>query len=490
MTKNRFVPYALVYCCLVLISSLSFADQRAEKIKDLLADYHRLGLFNGSAMIAEKGTVIHADGYGLANKQWDIPNTPATVFNIGSLSKQFTATLFMALAEAKKLDLTDTINDHLDWYREDTGKRVSIAQLLSHTSGIPDIFSHPDFNANAMRHTYTAEEMIKQFCSEELLFDPGSEYRYSNAGYHILGAIAEQVTGQPLRAAFDTYIFNKANMNASRLQHQPNITAGKASGYRDSLYGLINAPYVDSSVSFAAGGVEASAEDLLIWDQALYGKTLLNENSIKTMLSEKFPAKQTHYHSYGYGWEISEHTLPDSKTKKSFVGHLGGNSGFTSIIARQLKDQKLIVLLHNHGQADLFSLRDAIINILYGERYATPKQSATAVFKSMLLKNGLNVAARKLRKMKQKPEEYSFDPSHLTSLGYALFDERRYSDAQGVFSLSIQESPQAEWAYFGLAEAQYALGDPIQAFKNYRKALELKPDNSFIANTLRTRQAK
>ena len=172
------------------------AQQNAKKIDLLMKQYDEYGQFNGSVLVAENGKVIYKKGFGMANMEWAIPNQPDTRFRIGSVTKQFTATLILQLVEEGKIKLDGKITDYLTDYRKDTGDKVTIHQLLNHTSGIPSYTSRPNFLAEVSRNPYSVADFVKTFASGDFEFEPGSKFSYNNSGYFLLGAIIEKVTGK------------------------------------------------------------------------------------------------------------------------------------------------------------------------------------------------------------------------------------------------------------------------------------------------------
>src|SRR5690349_4651879 len=187
--------YAFALLAILALQTSAFAQDKGAKIDELLSLYQKYDQFNGSALVAENGKVIYKGGFGLANMEWNIPNTPDTKFRLGSITKQFTATLTMQLVEQGKIKLDAKISDYLPDYRQDIGQKVTIHQLLTHTSGIPSYTSQPGFFQNVSRNPYKVDEFVKKYASGNLEFEPGSKYSYNNSGYFLLGAIIEQVTG-------------------------------------------------------------------------------------------------------------------------------------------------------------------------------------------------------------------------------------------------------------------------------------------------------
>ena len=164
---------------------VAVAQDHAAKIQEFLATAHKYRQFNGSVLVAENGKIIYKGAYGQANMEWNIPNTPDTRFRLGSITKQFTATAILQLVEQGKIKLDAKLSDYLPDYRKDTGEKVTIHHLLTHTSGIPSYTSQPGFFQNVSRNPYKVDEFVKKYASGDLEFEPGSKFRYNNSGYFL-----------------------------------------------------------------------------------------------------------------------------------------------------------------------------------------------------------------------------------------------------------------------------------------------------------------
>jgi CubicO group peptidase (beta-lactamase class C family) len=213
----RFDARRLLLCLgiLLLSSGAAFSEDKAAAVESLLKRHQDVGAFNGTALVAENGKVIFKKGYGLADFEWKIPNTPDTKFRLGSITKQFTATLILQLVDEGKLTLDTTLAKALPYYRQDTGARVTIHHLLSHTSGIPSYTSQPGFFRDVSRDPYEVKDFALKFCSGELEFEPGSTFRYDNSGYFLLGAIIEQLTGKTYAEVLKERILDPLGMRAT-----------------------------------------------------------------------------------------------------------------------------------------------------------------------------------------------------------------------------------------------------------------------------------
>jgi CubicO group peptidase (beta-lactamase class C family) len=272
----------LIFCVLLLIlpwqvSSLSAADTpgNAAKIDKLMSQYADCCSFTGTVLVSDHDKVIFKKGYGLANREWNIPNTPEVKFRLGSITKQFTSMLIMQQVAKGSIKLEGHITDYLPYYRQDTGSKVTISQLLSHTSGIPSYTDDPKFFADVSRNYYAVDDFVKKFCSGDLQFDPGSKFHYDNSGFFLLGAILEHVTGKTYEALLKEQILDPLGMKDSGYDHYADILTKRASGYQQELAGAANAPYLDMALPYAAGSLYSTVEDLYKWDQALYTDKLL-----------------------------------------------------------------------------------------------------------------------------------------------------------------------------------------------------------------------
>src|SRR5215470_364397 len=338
------------------------AQDKAKKIHELMQTYYDNKHFNGTVLVAEKGSVIYKKGFGLANMEWNIPNQPDVKFRIGSITKQFTSMLIMQLVREGKIKLDGKLTDYLTDYRKDTGDKVTIHNLLTHTSGIPSYTELPRFFQDVSREPYTVTDFVKKYCSGDLEFEPGSQFKYDNSGYFLLGAVIEKVTGKTYEQVLKERIFDPLNMKDSGYDHFTTIISKRAAGYRKSPKGIDNAFYLDMSIPYAAGSLYSTVEDLYKLNQALYTEKLLVEK-YKEMMFKPF------LKNYAYGWFIQKLSLGEAKVTYNAVEHGGGINGFNTLITRFTDDRHLIVLMNNTGGARLEEMRTNIARILYGKPY-------------------------------------------------------------------------------------------------------------------------
>ncbi len=467
----------IVLFILFAFQNYGYSQDKAQKIDEFMQIYHDYGLFNGTVMVAEGGKVIYKKGFGLADMEWNIPNKPDTKFRIGSITKQFTSMLILQLVAEGKVKLDGKLSDYLPYYRKDTGEKVTVHQLLSHTSGIPSYTSLPKFMEDVSRNPYPVDVFIKKFCSGDLEFEPGSKFVYNNSGYFLLGAIIEEVTGKKYEEVLKGRILEPLGMKNTGYDHSKTVINNRAAGYEKTFDGYVNSPYLDMSLPYSAGALYSTVEDLYVWDQALYTEKLLSKEMKELMFKPHHTSSDGQ--GYGYGWGIREREIPDSKEKTTSISHGGGINGFSTLIERLVDYKHLIVLFNNTGGAPLGSMSTGIINILFNNPYTPPKRSIAEKIYKTILEKDVDAAIKQYHELKKEHEkDYDFRPTELNRLGYQLLRENKIiKDAIEIFKLNVEVHPKYANGYDSLAEAYMDKGDKQLAIKNYAKSLELDPNN-------------
>lgn len=316
-------------------------DPLVSGIDRIMQAHYGAGDFNGTVLVAREAHIVYERAFGFANLEWRVPNDLRTKFEIGSMTKQFTAVLVLQFVNEGRIRLDGHLSDHLPYYRKDTGSRVTVSELLSHTSGIPDFLTVPGFlEGPASRVTYSVKDFSQEYCSGNPRFEPVSKFEYSNSGYFLLGAILEQVSGVSYERFLTDRIFAPLGMKDSGYTHSEALLPGRAAGYERSAAGLRNARYYDMSIPFAAGAMYSTAEDLYSWDQALYGERLLPARLRDLLFTPNLE-------NYGYGWGILIPKAGSPYADESIPMHGGAIFGFQSLIERIPRHGELIVLLDN-----------------------------------------------------------------------------------------------------------------------------------------------
>jgi CubicO group peptidase (beta-lactamase class C family) len=361
-TNPGLVSLAILLVLLFAFPS-SASDQTHQDIVDEYFNaYVKIGKFSGVVLIAKDGEILVNKGYGLANREHDVPNTPQTKFRLGSMTKQFTAAAIMQLQEQGKLNVEDSIDTYIPDYPN--GDRITLHHLLTHTSGIPNLTDFPDHRKTIMIPS-PVEKTILRFTDKPLEFTPGEQFKYSNSGYLLLGYVIEKISGKTYEDYLEENIFHPLNMENSGYDHHSTILKNRATGYHLTKDGLINAPYVAMSMPHAGGALYSTVEDLFLWDRALYTENILKKSSLENMFT---PFKG----NYGYGWRI------DSVFGHKRIHHGGSILGFQTHIARYVGDNTLVVFLCNQRPINTKKISEDLAAIVFGEAYELPTDDKTA----------------------------------------------------------------------------------------------------------------
>ena len=340
------------------IPTTETAQEVESKVDEYIGAYLKMRQFSGSILIARDGEILLKKGYGMANYEHDVPNTPETKFRLGSITKQFTSTAIMQLQEKGLLNVNDPIKKYITDYPN--GEKITIRHLLTHTSGIPSFTSFPDYRETMMLLS-PVEKTIERFKDKPLEFTPGEKYKYSNSGYILLGYIVEKVSKKPYEEYLKENIFQPLNMTNTGYDHHSPLMRHRASGYSLSSDGLINAPYIDMSIPHGAGALYSTIEDLYIWDRTLYTEKLVSKSSLDKIFT---PFKE----NYGYGWQITE------SFNHKHISHGGGINGFSTYISRYVDDDVCIIVLSNFERSPTQRISKDIAAIVFEEKYELPEE--------------------------------------------------------------------------------------------------------------------
>ena len=295
------------------------------------------------------GKIIKAKGYGLANVELGTAVIPETIFEAGSITKQFVATAIMQLAEEGKLRLDDSIAKYFP-EAPPALQAVTIRHLLTHTSGIPDV-SDGTAETNGtvgvidFHREYTEKELASAYLGQTLQFQPGTKWSYCNAGYDLLGILIHRITGKPYGDVLRERIFNRVGMTTAAPYSHTSIVPNRASGYTTVAGALQNAPewwWSQSIRAGAAGGLWMSVIDLAKWDAALYPDRIVTGKSLQTMWTP-VPLADGSAYPGGMGWFIA------NARGQKIIFHTNGGPGFSGVIARYLDDHLTVVILANLG---------------------------------------------------------------------------------------------------------------------------------------------
>lgn len=325
----------------------SCPKSKVARVDSIVSYYHQKNLFNGNVLIEKEGKIVLQKSYNNALTN----NQPSTSFRVGSLSKTFTSMLVMLLAEQGALKLTDTIGKSLPHYAH---PHITIAQLLTHQSGIPNYTTNASYLAKIMKQPYHLADMVRQFCSDSLEFKSGTQFHYSNSGYVILSLLIEKIAQKPFGQVLKEQIFAPLAMRKTYFGQGKATVRGYLQGKPEPTYPVQNMG--------GAGGITSTARDLLRWSQALDSTGLVSKNRIQSMWTPRVAYTDWDAH-YGYGWMIDDYMFRVSKRHKVYY-HPGTDLGFYTMFLKQPDEDITIILLCNTGDFPRFEMSDLILNEL------------------------------------------------------------------------------------------------------------------------------
>ena len=354
---------ALILCSVISAAS-AFAQTDQAKLFEKEDAYIRseaaTHLFRGTVLVGIDGKIIFEKAYGLGDEEWSAENTVHTKVRIASLGKQFTAACILLLQERGRLNVHDPISRYLSGLPP-AWRPITIHQLLTQTSGIPNYTSSPEI-AKINRTGATPQQMIDLVVDKPLDFTPGTNWSYSNTGYILLGMIVEKISGQSYADFLRTNVLKPLGMRDSGYDSAKDILRQRASGYQLTDGRIANADFIDMSVPFSAGGIYSTVEDMYRWNEALaVNEKLLSADSLKQMFTE-YPEATHEGQHYGYGVVISR-----LKFGRLLYYHGGGVEGFSSSIQRYPNDRVCIVVLSNLDSYKPWELGDHIASDLFDQ---------------------------------------------------------------------------------------------------------------------------
>ena len=327
--------------------------------------------FSGVVLVSEKGKIIYHKAFGYADLEWNLANTLNSKFEIGSLTKQFTAAAILQLAEQRKLNLNDPLSAYFPGYPK--GDSVTLDMLLNHTSGIADYTGLPSFYP---LHTLplAKDSVIALFKNQPYMFAPGTKWKYSNSGYFLLGCIIEKVSKQTYGDFLKNNILNKASMVSTGVNHIDSILAFRVKGYSRLESGAWrNAEYFSMEIPFSAGSLISTAQDLYLWQNALQKGKIISKESLAKMTIP-------YLNHYGYGLII------DSMENHRRISHSGAIPGYTSYMGNfPNEDISIIILSNNDSQVG--AIAGGLSSILFNFPFQMPYIPKEVIINYAVLKN-------------------------------------------------------------------------------------------------------
>ena len=428
------------------------SNEAADQIRQLLEAYTGLEQFSGAALVAEQGKVVFKGGFGSSQRELAVPASHEHRFIIGSMTKAFTAVLAMQAVEAGKLELDAPVQKYWPEFADPTEGKITIRHLLEHQSGLGHWNAVDGFLTTQAVQKYDREQLANLFATTGSRFPPGAQFGYSSPGYYILGIVLSRIWDKDYGELLAEKIFRPLGMNSTSLQDHARVVSGRAASYR---YNFVearydNAEFRDPSTLFSTGGILSTVEDLLKWDQALYGNRLLSAQSRQIVFN---PSNSRQ----AYGWE---NRFPGREDER-IVWHGGLVTGYRSQITRCLDSGRTVILLGNLRDINTREISAGILNILDGNSPEPPRRS---LMKAVLEKVALGGATEALKHFdainNANDENYHLGPTELLRAAIELASDGEHSSAAAIYEHWIKtypDSPYQAMATERLAECKRAL---------------------------------
>lgn len=480
---KHLAAFVFIFCSTLLTAFGQ--DNTQEKIQRYLSDLEQVG-FMGSVMVVRNGDVLVSKGYGFADVEKQIKNSPTTAFDIGSLTKQFTAAAILALEQDGKLSTGDSLSKYFNNIPDDK-KSITVHDLLRHQSGLVS-------NVGKDFEKITEQEFLKKVFSSKLLFPVGTDFSYSNVGYSLLAMIVEKVSNQTYETYLYEHLWKPAQMESTGYSRPAFDKSRIAVGYdRDGKrWGKPNekewngaAPYLHLKGN---GGVLSTTEDLHKWHNALVGNRILSEAAKQKMYQPRLRPHEDSTLYYAYGWDVSRTTRNTQQ-----VWHNGTNRIFYADFLRLLDDSVVVIFFSNKSNQNFnnasFEIARIIFNANFSPEIPISETDENVRFTSDIIKTledqGIEQAKvdYEKRKSTQKLLEHKMRDN-----GFDLIDGGKPELALLVFEMNAFAHPQSAKALQGLAEGYMETGKNELAIKYFEESLKLNPDNRFVIEMIKKLQ--
>lgn len=482
ITRIKFITGISI---LLLFAGASFAQNtkpgNIKNIEAYLENLEKIG-YSGSAMIAVNGKPVISRGYGFSDREAKIKNSPKTISDIGSITKQFTAAAILKLEMQGKLSTDDKITKYFQNVPADKSE-ITLHQLLRHASGLPG-------GVGDDYEKISEAEFIEKVFAAPLRAPVGTQFNYSNIGYSLLALIVEKVSGQKYEQFLYENLWKPAGMEMtgySRPKFDRNLIAV---GYQsDKRWGKPiekewagDSPYLHLKGN---GGILSTTEDMLKWDLALQTDKILSKEAKKKYYFPALRPDETGKSHYAYGWDVS---TTDRNTTR--VWHNGANRVFFADFYRFIDEGVTIILMTNSWQGSFNRTGRDISNMIFDPKFVpvmpipdnAPNRMFTDALIQLVLTKDLNAAIEQFQK---RTKGVDLLENVVNAKGYDLLGEKKYKESIDIFRLNVFAFPRSANAYDSLGEGYLESGDKKGAIENYKKSLELDPANENAREVLK-----
>jgi len=479
---KRYVPNALLtFSLLLTIFSYSLNAQKGKVattnieieafLERVIEKFDIPGL---SIAVVQDGELFYAGAFGFRNLETKDKMTTASLFHMASVSKPFVATAIMQLAEQGKIELDAKITNYLPYFvlEDERYKEMTILQMLNHTSGMPDVLDYewdkPQTDVGA------AERYVRSLTDEILIYDPGTDWQYSNMAFDALGDVIAKVSGMPFEDYVKKNIFEPLGMVNSNFLYPETDQNLRTSPHVWNGQPIVNEVYPYNRRHAPSSTLNSSVLELTHWAMANLGHGEWNGNRI--LKKESYDKLWQPSHkledapTIGLSWFLDKHR--GLKT----ISHSGGDTGYSSYLGLIPERNMGIMIASNYDFSPVGAIYYGVLDILLGHNAKVPKQNIAIPFAEKLMSEGLEAAKSLYHDLeKNNKKEYQFDDGQLNRLGYFLMENKQLESAIAVLRFNTELYPKVANCYDSLGEAYMLAGNKELAIENYSKVLELDP---------------
>ncbi len=450
--------------------------------------YSNDNYFKGNILVAKGDSILFESYTGLSNIKTKQQNNSKSVFEIASISKSFTATMVLKLVEEKKLNLNDTLGMFPTLKLDKKYHTITIKQLLNHTSGMIDHDEIEGFFSNIVKHQQSRDDLIRLINRSNLLFNPGTDFRYSNFGYNVLAFLIEDITQKSFDQNLEELIFSPLKIESAYRGFQQKPSELSLPYTHNIFQETTQAEYYDHSVDIGAGGIYSNSKDLLSWSTSFSKQIILSKKSIDTMFA-------VNEFGWGFGWE--KRTIDkDADEPIKYISHGALANGYWGLLSKV--DDYTIIILSNHRPNEIILnnvrpipirfINENIIKVLKNKKPLQYNKSLARKF-SIQIKNNDFQDVR--MKMDEASQEFIYNDGEFLVLGYELMEFGQNEKGIDVFNYMLEKTKDKGLALECLGDGYfYYLKDYEKAKSYYSKVLEYHPDNGYVKSQIKTIETK
>ncbi len=461
------------------VSSADLPDGFPARLDSLIEAYARTELFSGIVCVSRGKSPLYRRAIGLADRSREIPIGPATRFNICSMGKTFTAVLVMQLVEQGALRLDAPVRAYLAGTKLPNAGKITIHHLLTHTSGLSNYMTHPDFEARR-KCLRTLDDVMPLVESMPLAFDtPGERFEYSNSGFIALGKIVEAVAGKPYLDCVRERIWTPLGMTRTSIAYPPSVDPPE-----DAVpyYALSARSFVDATSQefpgFSDGGAFSTAADMMVFARAVASGRLLRPETTARMFEGRADLEPGT--KYGYGWMVY-----GDLDGRRFVGHSGGGHGYSADLKIGLDDGTIVLVLANVRTPARAMTRN-IIRLLETGACEPPRLSLAAFLFGRMEETGVDGVMNALDKVLEAGGFGQLEgPGPLIGAADGFVELGRFAEALSVLARAMASFPRSPSPHDAAAEVYLRMGKRDEGVRAFRRALDLDPKDSYAAMRLK-----